>query len=46
METYEIRFWEVILGVLIEEPRMLDPEIKIPLWKKVINIVKLTVKLQ
>ena len=29
--TYEIRFYAVILGVLIEDPIMLLPPIKIPL---------------
>ena len=29
--TYDMRFYEVILGVLIDEPMILLPEIRIPL---------------
>ena len=31
--TYEMRFWEVILGVLMEDPMMLLPEKTIPLQR-------------
>ena len=29
--TYEIRFYDVILGVLIDDPTILEPDVKIPL---------------
>ena len=39
--TYETIFYAVILGVLIDEPTILDPEVNIPLlnFKPVTNIL-------
>jgi len=34
ISTYDIRFYPVILGVLIDDPIILLPEIAIPLQKK------------